>query len=80
VTGKPNREMTTTQKLAWDAYKRFEKKERRAPSVREFMAAIGSASFGGAQRLLEIFRTRGLIKPPRVITETRITMKGRKAQ
>lgn len=84
VTGKPNTEMTSTQRLAWRTYKRFEKRHGVAPSVRQYMAALGTASYGGAQRLLEIFRTRGLIKAgvPHVptITQTRLTAKGRKAQ
>lgn len=78
MTGKPNNELTTVQRLAWSIYKRFEKKRGRAPSVREYMALLGSASFGGTQRMLNIFRERGLIKAPRVITESRLTAKGRK--
>lgn len=80
MTGKPNTRLTSTQSDALDAYKRFEQRERRAPSVREFAAELDIVSTSNAQRLLCLFRERGLIRPARAITETRLTAKGRKAQ
>lgn len=77
MTGKTNSNLTSTQGAAWQVYKRLRKKLGRAPTVREYQAALELKSPRGAQHYIDVFRARRLITP---ITESKLTLKGQKAK
>lgn len=76
VPNKPNKEMTSTQRLAWIAYRGLAQKHDAPPTVRQFMVQLDLKSSGAAHRYIDIFRAQGLIK-----TEgAALTTKGRKTR
>lgn len=80
MVNKANRELTSTQKDAWEKYRRYEKKRGHPPSVREFAELLEQTGPSNAYRLITIFRDHGLLAPRRVTeTRLRVTSKGLKA-
>jgi len=76
----PNRNLTTTQERALDAYRRLTERDGEPPTVRQLGDALG-VGHNGAHRLIQILREKGYLsmKPVTIIRPT-LTAKGRKAK
>lgn len=75
-----NRELTTAQKEARDAYRRLSDKKGEPPTVRELASALNKSA-NAAHQLIQQLRKKGhlTMKPVTIIRPT-LTAKARRAQ
>ncbi len=75
----PNRELTTTQREALDAYRKLTEKKGEPPTVRELAYVLGKGH-NAAHQLIQKLREKGYLtmKPVTIIRPT-LTAKGRRA-